>query len=151
MGESQIMYISCFLAGNYKIYLFDEPNSNLDQENRIKFAEALKNKQKKDGSIFIVTSHIEDKISNYADNILTIKNRKVMKYSSDTSSGYLLQLDNKEVVAGKFSGIDYFFYKNFLVVRNIGMSEIINLLGEEHIIEIRRISGSMVSFYETFH
>ncbi len=148
MGEAQIIYISCYLAGNYKIYIFDEPNSNLDRENRKKFAEAVSEKYINNGSMFIITSHIDDELSNYADNILTIKNSKIMNYSSRNDYGYIVSIIDKKNIMGKLNDLDYFFYKNFVVIKNATMLKIVNALGEDNIIEIKRISSSMVSFYE---
>ncbi len=49
------------------------------------------------------------------------------------------------------SGLDkfeYFIYKNYIIIKNAHLMEIIKELNEQDIIEIRRISGPMIDYYE---
>ena len=149
MGESQLMYISCYLSGNFNLYVFDEPNSNLDQENRKKFAYAIKTKYENTGATFLITSHINDELSNYATNILTVKNEQVISHLSDVSSyAFMIKYRYMEKIPSVLDKFEYFIYKNYIIIKNAHLMEIIEELNEQDIIEILRISGPMIDYYE---
>lgn len=149
MGESRLMYISCYLSGNFKLYIFDEPNSNLDQEKRKKFAYAIKTKYENTGATFLITSHINDELSNYATNILTVRNEKVISHLSDSSlHAFMIKYRHIEKIPPGLEKFESLIYKNYIIVKNAHLIEIIKELNEEDIIEINRISGPLIDYYE---
>lgn len=149
MGEAQILYISCYLSGNYKLYIFDEPNSNLDQPNRRRFAEAVKLKQLNSNSIFLITSHINDELNQQANQILTISGNKVRAfYRDDINIAYALKFYDIKTVEGKLKGLKHFMVNDSIVIKNASIRDIIDVIPESNIKEITRIPPAMVEYYE---
>ena len=149
MGELQILHISCYLSGNFKLYIFDEPNSNLDQMNRRKFSEAVKGKKVNFGSIFLITSHVNDELGQYANNILTISHRKIRTFEENQIyNAYSLKFYDLEGMEEKLGKLKHFKVNDAIIITNTSINNITNMLPEENIREIIRIPPSMVDYYE---
>jgi len=149
MGEAQILYISCYLSGNYKLYIFDEPNSNLDQPNRRRFAEAVKLKQLNSNSIFLITSHINDELNHEANQILTISKKKIRTfYRDDINIAYILKFYDIKNVEDKLYKLEHFKVNDSIVIKNASIKDIIDIIPESNIKEITRIPPAMVEYYE---
>ncbi len=73
MGESELVQIIAALSVNSDFYVLDEPNSNLDISRRIIMAEKISEINRKNGSDFLVTSHIIDEILPLANNLIFLK------------------------------------------------------------------------------
>ncbi|MCL4310861.1 MAG: ABC transporter ATP-binding protein [Candidatus Thermoplasmatota archaeon] len=149
MGELQILHISCYLSGNFKLYIFDEPNSNLDQMNRRKFSEAVKGKKVNFGSIFLITSHVNDELGQYANNILTISHRKIRTFEENQIyNAYSLKFYDLEGMEEKLGKLKHFKVNDAIIITNTSINNITNMLPEENIREIIRIPPAMVDYYE---
>ncbi len=149
MGEIQLLHISCYLSGKFKLYIFDEPNSNLDQAKRKKFSEAVKSKEINSGSIFLITSHINDELSQYADQILTISRRKIMMFNKNNIyKAYSLKFYDINGIEEKLKNIEYFKTNDTIIIVNTSIKDIIEILPENNIKEITRIPAAMVDYYE---
>jgi ABC-2 type transport system ATP-binding protein len=149
MGEIQILYISCYLSGNFKLYIFDEPNSNLDQAKRKKFSEAVNRKARDSGSTFLITSHINDELTQFANNILTISQRKIITFKGKkTNNAYLVQFYDYNDMGKILDKLEYFEVNGRILIKNISINEIISVMPESNIKEIIRIPPAMVDYYE---
>jgi len=149
MGELQILHISCYLSGNFKLYIFDEPNSNLDQMNRRKFSEAVKRKKVNFGSIFLITSHVNDELGQNANNILTISHRKIRAFEENRIyNAYSLKFYDLEGMEEKLGKLKHFKVNDAIIITNTSINNITNMLPEENIREIIRIPPAMVDYYE---
>ena len=93
-GEKQRVAIARAILRNSKIILADEPTGNLDAENTKVIFDTLKEFSK--DKLIIVVSHDNDAAQQYADCIITLKNKKTNIVKNDT---YLSnpELKNDEV------------------------------------------------------
>lgn len=73
MGESELIQIIAALSVDSDFYILDEPNSNLDISRRIVLAEKISEINRKNGSDFLVTSHIIDELLPLAHNLIFLK------------------------------------------------------------------------------
>ena len=78
-GEKQRLNIASILSINPKYIIFDEATSMLDDTNRLKIYNLVKELKKKDIGIIFTTNNMEELF--YADDILIIDNKKIIKYS----------------------------------------------------------------------
>lgn len=150
MGETQLLYISCYLSGNFGLYIFDEPNSNIDQDKRKKFSGAVYKKYINYKSSFLITSHINDELTYHANNILTISKCKIGYYKENKNvTGYILKLDNIENPIDKLKNFDYFIINDSIIIKNSSINNIIKYIDENEIKSIIKIPESMVDYYES--
>ena len=81
-GEKQRVAIARAILRNSKIILADEPTGNLDSENTKVIFDTLKEFSK--DKLIIVVSHDNDAAREYADCIITLKNKKTTIVENDT-------------------------------------------------------------------
>lgn len=80
-GEKQRLNIASILSINPKYIIFDEATSMLDDTNRLKIYNLVNELKKKDLGIIFITNNMEELF--YADDILIIDNKKIIKYSKE--------------------------------------------------------------------
>lgn len=78
-GEKQRVAIARALITNSSIILADEPTGNLDKENSFKILDILVKSVKIHNSSLLIVTHDLD-LTKYSDQIITIKDRKIVKY-----------------------------------------------------------------------
>ena len=94
-GQFQRIALARTLIRDAKIYIFDEPTTNLDTNRRIAFLNILEKLQTM-GKIIIISSHNQEEIS-IADTILIIKNGRIIE------SGTHKELNSKSVLYNKLT------------------------------------------------
>ncbi len=77
MGETQLVAVILCLASKARYFILDEPNANLDRENRIKLANVIEKMKHEMGASFLITSHILDEILSIADSIIMFSRDKI--------------------------------------------------------------------------
>ncbi len=152
MGEAQLLYNSCYMSGNFKNYIFDEPNSNIDPKRRKILAEAIRNKRKHENSNFLITSHITDELIHISNNILTIENLKVKYYSeSKNKVSFIISVDTPETIIKQLSNEYYTLTADKkIIAKNRNISGISQDFAEfeDKIENISKIPPTLVDYYE---
>ncbi len=69
-GEAQLVSLCTVLAADTPSYVLDEPNANLDVENRTRLASLIHRMSHADGKNFLVTTHIADEILASSDTVV---------------------------------------------------------------------------------
>ncbi len=77
MGETQLVAVILCLASKARYFILDEPNANLDRENRIKLSNVIEKMRDEMGASFLITSHILDEILSIADSIIMFSRDKI--------------------------------------------------------------------------
>ncbi len=76
-GQKQRVYLACALINNPKILFLDEPTTGLDPQARRLIWDLLE-KQKKNGSALLLTTHYMDEAEQLADRIFIVDHGKVI-------------------------------------------------------------------------
>jgi ABC-2 type transport system ATP-binding protein len=85
-GEAQLVQIVASLSTQKEFYVMDEPNSNIDVDGRSKLAREIEKIRNKDGSGFLIVTHIIDDIYPIADRTYLMHSGSI-KLISDTGNG----------------------------------------------------------------
>lgn len=78
-GQRQRAYIAMVIAQNTEYILLDEPLNNLDMKNSVEMMRVLKSLAKDMGKTIIIVIHDINCASCYSDNIVVLKNGKLVK------------------------------------------------------------------------
>lgn len=77
VGQAQLLCIAKSFLSNFDLYIFDEINSNLDENSENKIIDALK-KLQKDKTVFIIAHKL--KILDFVDKVLIMENGEIKLY-----------------------------------------------------------------------
>lgn len=78
-GEKMKLYLSAVLSIESKLYVLDEPNSNLDVDSRKILGDILLEKLRK-GAHFIITTHIYEYINDVATHLLVLSRGEILVF-----------------------------------------------------------------------
>ena len=93
-GEKQRVAIARALISKNRVLVFDEPTSNLDNENAINVIHMLK--EYSINKLVIIASH-DDRIDNICDRIITLDNGTIIKDERVNNSSENLEIVNNEI------------------------------------------------------
>ena len=82
-GERQRLAIVCGIVKDAKLFIFDEPTSYLDNENKKKIISIIQNLAYKKGKMVVIASH-DDVFRDISDQIYQIKNKTLQHVKSST-------------------------------------------------------------------
>lgn len=100
MGETQLMAVILCLSSKARYFVLDEPNANLDSENRMKLSQVIEQMRNEMGASFLITSHILDEILSIADSIILFNKYKISNpRPNDISNKFLIvrSMNSKEL------------------------------------------------------
>lgn len=83
-GQKQRAFIAMSLAQNTKVLLLDEPTTYLDIYHQIEILEVVKSLNKKYNITIIMVLHDLNQAINYSDDIVIMKNAKLIKQGKST-------------------------------------------------------------------
>lgn len=92
-GQRQMAYIAMVIAQDTKYIFLDEPLNNLDMKHSVQIMKILRKLVDEMGKTVIIVIHDINFVSCYADNIVALKDGRLMK------SGPSAQIINSEVLA----------------------------------------------------
>jgi len=100
-GMRQRVGIAQSIIHKPKYLILDEPASGLDPEARIQMANLFKTLNQEEGMTLIVSSHILAELDQYANNLLILKNGKIVEsdfglneVNTSAHKTYIIQADN---------------------------------------------------------
>lgn len=149
-GEAQLVQIAASLSTQKEYFVMDEPNSNLDARRRGDLSREIEDLRKRNGSSFLIVTHIVDDIYPISDRIYTMKsgNIKLTATANEVITGNLVQ--TVIIRASDLQGIRESL-KHFntvqrgqeLIVKCENVYRIIKSLSEEQIESIISIKKSL--------
>ena len=149
-GETQLVQIAASLSTQKEYFVMDEPNSNLDARRRGDLSREIEDLRKRNGSSFLIVTHIADDIYPISDRIYTMKsgNIKLTATANEVITGNLVQ--TVIIRASDLQGIRESL-KHFntvqrgqeLIVKCENVYRIIKSLSEEQIESIISIKKSL--------
>lgn len=149
-GEAQLVQIAASLSTQKEYFVMDEPNSNLDARRRGDLSREIEDLRKRNGSSFLIVTHIADDIYPISDRIYTMKsgNIKLTATANEVITGNLVQ--TVIIRASDLQGIRESL-KHFntvqrgqeLIVKCENVYRIIKSLSEEQIESIISIKKSL--------
>ena len=149
-GEAQLVQIAASLSTQKEYFVMDEPNSNLDARRRGDLSREIEDLRKRNGSSFLIVTHIADDIYPISDRIYTMKsgNIKLTATPNEVITGNLVQ--TVIIRASDLQGIRESL-KHFntvqrgqeLIVKCENVYRIIKSLSEEQIESIISIKKSL--------
>ena len=149
-GETQLVQIAASLSTQKEYFVMDEPNSNLDARRRGDLSREIEDLRKRNGSSFLIVTHIVDDIYPISDRIYTMKsgNIKLTATANEVITGNLVQ--TVIIRASDLQGIRESL-KHFntvqrgqeLIVKCENVYRIIKSLSEEQIESIISIKKSL--------
>lgn len=113
-GERQKVFIASCLLQKPKILLLDEPISHLDPKNQHSMLEIVKKETYEEEMITIVVLHDIHHALHYADNIIMLKEGKLikMKSSIDINEDDLQELFDMPLIMYSIKGHKFIYYKH---------------------------------------
>jgi len=124
-GERMKSYIALSLSIDAKLYILDEPNSNIDPDSRPLLATILNNLKNEHKNI-IVSTHLYEYIEDLADQILMLNKGRM-------------------IIHGSFNELESKFLKDSCIIKvhRDYINVLLNLL-KDHDIEIKILSENMI-------
>ncbi|MBX2914309.1 MAG: ATP-binding cassette domain-containing protein [Cyclobacteriaceae bacterium] len=86
-GMKQRVALAQAFIGNYSLILLDEPTNHLDIDSILKLRKAIE-ARKKNGTAFILTSHILTELEKLCDRVLFLFHGNIVKSISATPAGF---------------------------------------------------------------
>ncbi|KAA8922406.1 ABC transporter ATP-binding protein [Thermoplasma sp.] len=83
LGEMQLVMIACYLSTESSIFIFDEPNSNVDVHKRSLVSEAIRQKADKSNSLFLISTHVLDEMLTIYDRMLVL-DKHTVRFSAES-------------------------------------------------------------------
>jgi energy-coupling factor transporter ATP-binding protein EcfA2 len=77
-GQQQAVALACIIAMNPKIYVLDEPTSNLDPYGTLQIFELLRKIAKEEQRTFVVVEHKLEELIDIADRVIVINDGKLV-------------------------------------------------------------------------
>ncbi len=136
LGEMQLVLLSAVLSTEREAYVLDEPNANLDQDNRAKLWSHLE-KIAERGKKLLIVSHTPDQVANFSDSIILFNSGKVSSvvkaadYWNDKNNIYRIVCENPDYVKERLKDFDPIIRNNSLEVRAPKINMILNSLDQE--------------------
>lgn len=141
LGEMQLVLLTAILSTEREAYILDEPNSNLDQNNRIRLWKLVYRMAQK-GKKFLIVSHLPDEVVDIADEILFFKSGELFSKKSpqdywlNKNKIYKIMSLNPDILIQKLSDLKPEKVKNGIRVKGFGLGEILGSLQND---ELRKI------------
>jgi len=144
MGETQLVAVILCLASKARYFILDEPNANLDRENRIKLANVIEKMKHEMGASFLITSHILDEILSIADSIIMFSRDKISNpMPNEISKKFLIVKSiDPERLEEKIKGkIKYVIQGRDIMIRDGKLGALMALLDEDIMEQIISINA----------
>jgi ABC-2 type transport system ATP-binding protein len=138
MGETQLVSLSICLSTECSFFVLDEPNANIDLENRNILANIIQNLRQEYGMSFLITSHILDDLLPIAENIILFRKDSIIgpialkkTFGENLFSMKFRELDQVvKLIEGK---IKYAIDSNSIKIKDEDFSSFISSMNEKQI------------------
>lgn len=164
-GEKKLVNIASAFIGNYPLIIFDEPTNDLDVLKRNTLWNEIVNYRKKYGTTFIIISHNLQELEGVVDDVLVIKNGKLVingpineiknKYNDMKKVSIYFEDKYEEELSKEF--LDYTKVKGNVIVKHIKANNITSELNrvakyiEEYKINVTVSADSLEELYLKLH
>jgi ABC-type multidrug transport system ATPase subunit len=144
MGETQLISMSICLSTECKFFVLDEPNSNIDLENRNILANIIQKLRNENDLSFIIISHILDDLLPIAENIVIFRPEKIIgPIPIKTGIGenlFSIKLREIDQIVNKIEGkLMYKIDRNNILIRDEDFKNFISLINADQVASIMSI------------
>ncbi|MCL4320431.1 ABC transporter ATP-binding protein [Cuniculiplasma divulgatum] len=144
MGETQLISMSICLSTECKFFVLDEPNSNIDLENRNILANIIQRLRHENDLSFIIVSHILDDLLPIAENIVIFRPEKIIgPIPIKTGIGenlFSIKLREIDQIVKKIEGkLVYKIIRNNILIRDEDFKNFISSINADQVASIMSI------------
>ncbi|MGP6240443.1 ATP-binding cassette domain-containing protein [Cuniculiplasma sp. SKW4] len=154
-GELHLLSISLCLSSKAKLFVMDEPNSNLDMVNRMRLSKVLKKMRTEQGASFLITSHLLDEILPISDYVVIANKQSIsspisLREISEENGLLVIRVKDPELIREKMGKMaDISTGDNEIILRNSNLIKFISHADRdvlENIVSVHIFPGIMEGF-----